>query len=461
MTLSLDQCIKRIKEVYPSMHPTHWVEFGGKYLFNIINNGESRDSAIMDFHIVDPETGGVSGSIPLDHIVKNDKLMALLKKPHAIIQRDTSLSHYLTSSCPSLSNGGHYYAVVRSGDQLNHYGIKGQKWGVRRFQNEDGSLTDEGKKRYYSDRNQVDRGILEDPEMAYAVAELTATAAFVVGVTIYSKIRATKNHKEYKIQNDAISKDYLSDISEIKEFSNENKPKSISGDHSREDDMNAVNPKYGLPVKGNSSNCALCSVTYDLRRRGYDVTAKLCTTGMYSNKLLKEVYKKAKFVNVGARNWNAVTKKCEKTFPEGSRGLIGISSVYGGHAMAFEINNGKLEIFDAQTSQKRKLTDKELSLFNPSWTQAARLDDKEVNWEKASVACAELKDNWKDTVTKQKVEFKAKKEAKKAAAKEKVNKKIAAGSRQALNMKQILEYKREHPGTKLTDKEILNNILGG
>ena len=29
-----------------------------------------------------------------------------------------------------------------------HYGIKGQKWGVRRFQNEDGSLTAEGKARY-------------------------------------------------------------------------------------------------------------------------------------------------------------------------------------------------------------------------------------------------------------------------------------------------------------------------
>jgi hypothetical protein len=31
---------------------------------------------------------------------------------------------------------------------LNHSGIKGQKWGIRRFQNEDGTLTDEGKKRY-------------------------------------------------------------------------------------------------------------------------------------------------------------------------------------------------------------------------------------------------------------------------------------------------------------------------
>ena len=31
---------------------------------------------------------------------------------------------------------------------LYHHGIKGQKWGLRRFQNEDGSLTAEGKQRY-------------------------------------------------------------------------------------------------------------------------------------------------------------------------------------------------------------------------------------------------------------------------------------------------------------------------
>ena len=31
---------------------------------------------------------------------------------------------------------------------LAHHGIKGQKWGVRRFQEEDGSLTAEGKERY-------------------------------------------------------------------------------------------------------------------------------------------------------------------------------------------------------------------------------------------------------------------------------------------------------------------------
>lgn len=34
------------------------------------------------------------------------------------------------------------------GQYLAHHGIKGQKWGNRRYQNEDGSLTEAGKQRY-------------------------------------------------------------------------------------------------------------------------------------------------------------------------------------------------------------------------------------------------------------------------------------------------------------------------
>lgn len=38
------------------------------------------------------------------------------------------------------------FVITREDDYLVHHGVKGQKWGVRRYQNEDGSLTAEGMK---------------------------------------------------------------------------------------------------------------------------------------------------------------------------------------------------------------------------------------------------------------------------------------------------------------------------
>ena len=53
--------------------------------------------------------------------------------------------------------------------ELYHHGIKGQKWGVRRFQNYDGTLTAKGKARelktagqYKRALNRIDQGIAEE-----------------------------------------------------------------------------------------------------------------------------------------------------------------------------------------------------------------------------------------------------------------------------------------------------------
>ena len=49
------------------------------------------------------------------------------------------------------------WTCTRQGE-IYHHGIKGQKWGVRRFQNKDGSLTPAGRRRYDDDDIVIEKG---------------------------------------------------------------------------------------------------------------------------------------------------------------------------------------------------------------------------------------------------------------------------------------------------------------
>ena len=58
-------------------------------------------------------------------------------------------------------------------NELYHHGIKGQKWGVRRYQNSDGSLTAEGKKiskKYKKAQTRGDRDLSRSYQSLYLKA---------------------------------------------------------------------------------------------------------------------------------------------------------------------------------------------------------------------------------------------------------------------------------------------------
>lgn len=52
-------------------------------------------------------------------------------------------------------------------DELYHWGKKGMKWGVRRYQNKDGTLTDAGKKRYARDAREKEFGKYDEETGKY------------------------------------------------------------------------------------------------------------------------------------------------------------------------------------------------------------------------------------------------------------------------------------------------------
>lgn len=52
----------------------------------------------------------------------------------------------------------YYIGSMPATNELYHFGIKGQKWGIRRFQNPDGSYTEAGLKRYRKADARADLG---------------------------------------------------------------------------------------------------------------------------------------------------------------------------------------------------------------------------------------------------------------------------------------------------------------
>jgi hypothetical protein len=78
---------------------------------------------------------------------------------------------------------------------LYHHGIKGMKWGVRRFRKKDGSLTPAGKKRYYDTPElNKQKSDLERVKVARATADLDKNRAY----NTYSINPTSKNWDTYK-----------------------------------------------------------------------------------------------------------------------------------------------------------------------------------------------------------------------------------------------------------------------
>ncbi len=88
----------------------------------------------------------------------------------------------------------YYVGSMPYSSSLSHFGIKGQKWGIRRYQNPDGTLTPAGKARYGTD---TERMAAKDAQRHSDAKAAYGEGAGVRRKLLDKELNQKKKNKEY------------------------------------------------------------------------------------------------------------------------------------------------------------------------------------------------------------------------------------------------------------------------
>ena len=312
---------------------------------------------------------------------------------------------------------------------LAHYGVLGMKWGVRRYQNKDGTLTAAGKNHEQqndtpsstSAKKSKTQQKLEAKYLKKGMSQVDAEAkaakvAKIRKAVVIGGAAIVAGYAAYQIGSKAVDSGSLTALKNSAVDFARDESRSQANMKSYSDVMSKVvpniNPGYG--AVGTTNNCRRCTYAYIMNRKGYAVkatksikgTGQAATIGAYNAQ--KHYVYPGKLSNSNAvravqtiadvhrgrtSSPNSVMSKMDSarqgTFdvsnlswmPTGSMGEIQVRWKNGsGHSVAWEKFSDGVRVIDCQTGEGWSMSEYKKTFGNDiAKMSASRLDNVELD----------------------------------------------------------------------------------